>query len=507
MIDYEKFLQTADGTLEKTLSVKDDCAVLSMKRCDGSPYVLRIYRRQVPAYQALCDSPSAHLPRIYRCSSADGCFLTEEEYIDGISLQHIIQNSTQFSAVKARDIAAAVCRSVSDLHDRGFIHRDIKPEHILITEDGRILLIDLDASMRIENEKASDTQLLGTAGYAAPEQFGFTRSDQRTDIFSIGVLLNEMLTGCHPSVKLYEDGSLAKVIEKCTNINPKKRYQSISEILDALTLAESESAPASEAASAKSKKPLLAAVIAIAVIIAAAAGIYAFGPGQSPAEDPESEPAKQAEAGPATVEGTDYLQLYKDGNSTVYYNFRQGGQGAALSTEDGAIIDQTYNVYADKEVGAIVWAEEFEAWVFDSSQVMPGSKGYIHAEKDGKHYAIECLTFGEPVCMYSQIPDVNDLSAGYLLPEKDRNRPDQCFINLVYHKDKKTVMYLAAAPGFSLDDAACDSDLVTIDPPTTGTGNYPYPVSKVTFENPAGGQCQLVFTSQYGTITVTMTEE
>jgi serine/threonine protein kinase len=81
----------------------------------------------------------------------------------------------------------------------------VKPDHVILAEDGRVVLIDLDGSMEIQPEKSEDTRLLGTALYAAPEQFGLARSDQRTDVYAVGILLNEMLTGAHPAVKQYLD--------------------------------------------------------------------------------------------------------------------------------------------------------------------------------------------------------------------------------------------------------------------------------------------------------------
>lgn len=76
----------------------------------------------------------------------------------------------------------------------------------MLTPEGKVYLIDLDAAMQLAPEKKSDTQLLGTAVYAAPEQFGLTRSDVRTDIYAVGILLNILLTGVHPAVEQYRSG-------------------------------------------------------------------------------------------------------------------------------------------------------------------------------------------------------------------------------------------------------------------------------------------------------------
>ena len=75
--------------------------------------------------------------------------------------------------------------------------------------------------------------MLGTTGFAAPEQYGLSQTDGRADIYSLGVLLNVMLTGEHPSVRL-APGRLGRVVERCTRVNPEKRYPNILRLMEAL---------------------------------------------------------------------------------------------------------------------------------------------------------------------------------------------------------------------------------------------------------------------------------
>ena len=161
-------------------------------------------------------------------------FVVEEEYIDGLSLQEMIDGGEEMSEARARDIVSSICGTLADLHAIGIIHRDVKPEHVMLTPEGKVYLIDLDAAMQLAPEKKSDTQLLGTAVYAALEQFGLTRSDVRTDIYAVGILLNILLTGVHPAVEQYRSVDLAKIIAKCTEMNPGSRYQNASELLTEL---------------------------------------------------------------------------------------------------------------------------------------------------------------------------------------------------------------------------------------------------------------------------------
>ena len=95
------------------------------------------------------------------------------------------------------------------------------------------ILIDFDASRIFKSNTNQDTQILGTTGYAAPEQYGIAQTDERADIYSLGVLLNIMLTGKHPSKEL-ASGRLGRIVQKCTMVNPEKRYKSVLYLMEAL---------------------------------------------------------------------------------------------------------------------------------------------------------------------------------------------------------------------------------------------------------------------------------
>ena len=102
----------------------------------------------------------------------------------------------------------------------------------MITSDGTVKLIDLNAS-RTPRGCGKDTVMLGTIGYASPEQLGICESDERSDIYAIGVLLNVMLTGEHPSKRLAK-GKAGRIVQKCTGINPNSRFSSANELIKAL---------------------------------------------------------------------------------------------------------------------------------------------------------------------------------------------------------------------------------------------------------------------------------
>jgi serine/threonine protein kinase len=118
------------------------------------------------------------------------------------------------------------------LHERGLVHRDVKPENVMIDKNGRVVLIDFNASRKV-SEACKDTVIMGTVGYASPEQLGVTQSDARTDIYATGILLNVMLTGKHPT-EAFAKGRAGRIIRKCTALNPDDRYQCAEKLSDAL---------------------------------------------------------------------------------------------------------------------------------------------------------------------------------------------------------------------------------------------------------------------------------
>ncbi len=231
----------------RRLNRKADAAVY-----DCGDFVLRIYQRDVAAYAMLAGKELPGVPRVYEYGCWQGrpsgagqeqdqepgqvLYVAKEERIDGICLQEMIDGGERFSPQRAVETVRQVCEALQTLHSIGIVHRDVKPEHIMMSADGKIYLIDLDAAVRLAPEKENnrDTVLLGTAVYAAPEQFGLTRSDARTDIFALGITLNIMLTGKHPAVEQYAGKDLAPIIAKCTEMNPQRRYQNVGELMEDL---------------------------------------------------------------------------------------------------------------------------------------------------------------------------------------------------------------------------------------------------------------------------------
>ena len=167
------------------------------------------------------------------CADEQGIVVLEE-YVEGKTLSEIFE-AGNLSKKKACNIAVQICDSLSFLHSVGIVHRDIKPSNIIIKDDGTAVLIDFSIA-RLINNSEKDTQALGTPGFAAPEQFGISQSISATDIYSLGVLLNIMLTGSHPSVSLPK-GAIKNVIKKCIKVQISKRYKNADKLRKAIWLA------------------------------------------------------------------------------------------------------------------------------------------------------------------------------------------------------------------------------------------------------------------------------
>ncbi|MBP3330346.1 MAG: serine/threonine protein kinase [Clostridia bacterium] len=183
-------------------------------------------------YDVLQKISHPNLPRILSVQkSTDKCRVIEE-YINGFTVAEILSGGL-YTEKGVRKIIKELCSALDVLHSKNIIHRDIKPENIMIDSEGNVKLIDFDASRIYKNYKSRDTAFIGTAGFAAPEQFGFNQTDPRSDIFATGILMNVMLTGEHPSKKLYK-GKLTKIIQKCINLDPNQRFANVRELYNRL---------------------------------------------------------------------------------------------------------------------------------------------------------------------------------------------------------------------------------------------------------------------------------
>ena len=197
----------------------------------GTRFILRRMTGSGEVYRRLLDVRCPNLPTIFETASDGEKTLVLEEFIQGDNLADLI-NADPLPRDAAVRTARQLCRALWVLHSLGAVHRDVKPENVLI-RGGEAVLIDFNAARLFKATQATDTVALGTAGFAAPEQFGLTQTDERADIYSMGVLLNMLLTGEHPSKKL-APGRLGRVVSRCVQTTPQKRYQTILQLADEL---------------------------------------------------------------------------------------------------------------------------------------------------------------------------------------------------------------------------------------------------------------------------------
>ena len=150
-----------------------------------------------------------------------------EEYIAGETLLEKMEHGYVFSQKEALELMVQLCEALECLHVRlnPIIHRDIKPDNIMISNDGVVKLIDYNAARCYEKGATRDTEYIGTPGYAAPEQYGFSQSDVRTDIYALGIVLNYMLAGRPPGEKT-ASGAPGEIVKKCIQMDPDQRYDS-----------------------------------------------------------------------------------------------------------------------------------------------------------------------------------------------------------------------------------------------------------------------------------------
>lgn len=210
-------------SLVSVLSDKNECKVLKLKNKENNKLiVVRSFPKVISAYEDLYAINCANLPLVYDVINLDDGQIVLEEFIEGVTIAEVME-SGKYRYMGTRKVLRSICNALTVLHERNIVHRDIKPENIMIAKDCRVVLIDFNAARKISTA-SKDTVVMGTVGYASPEQLGVTQSDARTDIYALGVLLNVMITGKHPSEKLAK-GKAGRIVRKCTNINPDERYQ------------------------------------------------------------------------------------------------------------------------------------------------------------------------------------------------------------------------------------------------------------------------------------------
>ena len=233
---------TAEVFLAESLSLGNRWAVkiLDEKNNDSN--------NQVQEVEILKNLNHPMLPRIVDVLQSDNRLCIVMDYIQGDNLLDFLARNGHFKESNVIEWAFQLCDVLIYLHNcnsQPIIYRDLKPANLLLDTQGNLKLIDFGTARMFSDQKVEDTAYLGTQGYACPEQFGFGQSDEKADIYSLGMTLFHLLTGKHPnqivhskiSYCLKETGVSSKftaIILRCIRILPAERYASVENLLEEL---------------------------------------------------------------------------------------------------------------------------------------------------------------------------------------------------------------------------------------------------------------------------------
>ncbi len=235
----------ADRVLDRTVAIK----VLSPQFADDDSFVAR-FRREAQAAAAL-NHPN--IVGVYDTGDQGDVHFIVMEYIEGRTLRDVLRADGPLLPERAAEIGEAVSRALSSAHQAGLVHRDIKPGNIMLTREGEVKVMDFGIARTSTGDTLTQTAaVLGTASYLSPEQAQGHTVDARSDIYSLGCVLYEMLTGqapfpgdspvaiaykhvredAVPPSRLNPDvtGSLDAVVLKCMAKNPANRYETAEEL-------------------------------------------------------------------------------------------------------------------------------------------------------------------------------------------------------------------------------------------------------------------------------------
>lgn len=194
----------------------------------------RIDSSLLPIYRKLINVEHENIVTVYGITKDEYGILVVMEYFPSKTLEEKMLENGIFSIRDMKSVILQIAKGVSTIHDLGIVHRDLSANNILIDKSGRVKITDFGIARMYDKDKNADTRILGTHGYAAPEQFGFIQTDRKADVYAIGVLMNVMLSGKMPNEKLYKgDSKLMDIIQRCTSMKPSDRYE-VEEIVDLL---------------------------------------------------------------------------------------------------------------------------------------------------------------------------------------------------------------------------------------------------------------------------------
>lgn len=186
-------------------------------------------RNEMEIMKKMADRKLSGIPKAYRIFEENGKVYLVREYIEGMSLAQMVLQKGGISEAEICRISRKICQTAEQFQnpDEPMIHRDIKPENIVVTPGDEVVFIDFGTMRSYKKDGSRDTFVVGTRGTAAPEQYGYTQTDQRTDVYAIGQTMLYMVSESYEMNQLSEcavSRRMKKIIEKACSFEPDKRY-------------------------------------------------------------------------------------------------------------------------------------------------------------------------------------------------------------------------------------------------------------------------------------------
>ena len=263
--------------------------------------------------------------RMYDLGQSGGILYITMEYVAGENLKSFIRRSGQLNVDKAVGIAGEICEGLAEAHRLGIVHRDLKPQNIMIDAEGRARIMDFGIARSIEaGDRTGPGVIIGTPEYMSPEQVDGQEADPRSDIYAVGVILFEMLTGRVPfggdtpfAVALKHKTetppdprqlngrvpeALDQLVLRCLEKDRAKRFQSSADLLGALKMVGEESRPTgaprfpqepAKRARFGSPRPVLVSGVILGVVVIAAVAVVLL---RRPLRSPDNPQAPTAPA-------------------------------------------------------------------------------------------------------------------------------------------------------------------------------------------------------------------
>lgn len=223
---YECLKESEDSS---TFLVKESATGILCVLKWGRNRQAEFLRNEMEIMKKMADRKLSGIPKAYRIFEENGEVYLVREYIEGMSLAQMVLQKGGISEAEICRISRKICQTAEQFQnpDEPMIHRDIKPENIVVTPGGEVVFIDFGTMRSYKKDGSRDTFVVGTRGTAAPEQYGYTQTDQRTDVYAIGQTMLYMVSESYEMNQLSEcavSRRMKKIIEKACSFEPDKRY-------------------------------------------------------------------------------------------------------------------------------------------------------------------------------------------------------------------------------------------------------------------------------------------